>query len=36
MTDQPDNLALGQQQFRREAEAYSTMKVVMNPRILAG
>lgn len=34
MTDQPDNLALVQQQFRRQAEAYSTMKVVTDPRIL--
>lgn len=34
MTDQPDNLALVQQQFRRQAEAYSAMKVVTDPRIL--
>lgn len=30
----PDNLSLVQQQFRRQAEAYSTMKVVTDPRIL--
>ena len=34
MKDQPDNLTLVQQQFRRQAEAYSTMKVVTDPRIL--
>jgi SAM-dependent methyltransferase len=32
--DQPDNLIAVQQQFRRQAEAYSTMKVVTDPRIL--
>jgi len=32
--DQPDNLTLVQRQFRRQAEAYSTMKVVTDPRIL--
>lgn len=30
----PDNLAEVQRQFRRQAEAYSTMKVVTDPRIL--
>jgi len=30
----PDNLTLVQQQFRRQAEAYSTMKIVTDPRIL--
>lgn len=34
MTDQADNLTLVQRQFRRQAEAYSTMKVVTDPRIL--
>jgi ubiquinone/menaquinone biosynthesis C-methylase UbiE len=34
MTDQADHLTLVQQQFRRQAEAYSTMKVVTDPRIL--
>jgi ubiquinone/menaquinone biosynthesis C-methylase UbiE len=33
MKDQPGNLTLVQQQFRRQAEAYSTMKVVTDPRI---
>src|SRR5712671_1775007 len=32
--DHPDNLTLVQRQFRRQAEAYSTMKVVTDPRIL--
>jgi ubiquinone/menaquinone biosynthesis C-methylase UbiE len=34
MNDQPDNLTLVQQQFRRQAEAYSTLKIVTDPRIL--
>src|ERR1700739_2501697 len=34
MKDHSDNLTAGQQQFRRQAEAYSTMKVVTDPRIL--
>ena len=34
MNDQPDNLSLVQQQFRRQAEAYSTLKIVTDPRIL--
>jgi ubiquinone/menaquinone biosynthesis C-methylase UbiE len=34
MKEQPDNLTLVQKQFRRQAEAYSTMKVVTDPRIL--
>jgi ubiquinone/menaquinone biosynthesis C-methylase UbiE len=34
MKDQPDNLTMVQRQFRRQAEAYSTMKVVTDPRIL--
>jgi ubiquinone/menaquinone biosynthesis C-methylase UbiE len=34
MEDQGDNLTSVQQQFRRQAEAYSTMKVVTDPRIL--
>jgi len=34
MSEQPDDLTLVQQQFRRQAEAYSTMKVVTDPRIL--
>jgi ubiquinone/menaquinone biosynthesis C-methylase UbiE len=34
MKDQSDNLTAVQQQFRRQAEAYSTMKVVTDPRIL--
>ena len=34
MKEQPDNLNLVQKQFRRQAEAYSTMKVVTDPRIL--
>jgi hypothetical protein len=29
-----DNLSLVQRQFRRQAEAYSTMKVVTDPRLL--
>ncbi|HLK88159.1 MAG TPA: methyltransferase domain-containing protein [Candidatus Binataceae bacterium] len=33
-SDRPDNLSLVQQQFRRQAEAYSTMKVVTDPRLL--
>jgi ubiquinone/menaquinone biosynthesis C-methylase UbiE len=32
--EQPGNLIAVQQQFRRQAEAYSTMKVVTDPRIL--
>ncbi|HZO81203.1 MAG TPA: methyltransferase domain-containing protein [Candidatus Binataceae bacterium] len=32
--DRPDNLLEVQRQFRRQAEAYSTMKVVTDPRIL--
>lgn len=34
MDDQGDNLTSVQRQFRRQAEAYSTMKVVTDPRIL--
>jgi len=34
MKDKADHLTLVQQQFRRQAEAYSTMKVVTDPRIL--
>jgi ubiquinone/menaquinone biosynthesis C-methylase UbiE len=34
MKEQPENLNLVQKQFRRQAEAYSTMKVVTDPRIL--
>jgi len=34
MKDQDDNLTSVQRQFRRQAEAYSTMKVVTDPRIL--
>jgi ubiquinone/menaquinone biosynthesis C-methylase UbiE len=34
MKERPDNLTLVQKQFRRQAEAYSTMKVVTDPRIL--
>jgi ubiquinone/menaquinone biosynthesis C-methylase UbiE len=32
--ERADNLSLVQQQFRRQAEVYSTMKVVTDPRIL--
>jgi len=34
MEDENDNLTSVQRQFRRQAEAYSTMKVVTDPRIL--
>jgi ubiquinone/menaquinone biosynthesis C-methylase UbiE len=34
MSGRPDNLTLVQKQFRRQAEAYSTMQVVTDPRIL--